>query len=172
MTLNTPSSSQANVQIKCCLQLAIALLNISIEPTFKLHPWSQCLSAKVNIPSLFGDSWMLENKELEITWMTRPPTPQSLIECAECRCETGCSTMHCSSKKADLKFTNLCLCCDCQNAAARNDDDNKSSCGLAQSDNDKLEGSDLEFGNDDDIIKIAKLNIFICAVNLLEISEI
>ena len=51
--------------------------------------WCECLSAEVNLPSPVGNGWTLKNDdELEITWMTRPPAPQSLIECVEWKCKT------------------------------------------------------------------------------------
>ena len=86
--------------------------------------------------------------------MTRPPVPQSLIECVECKCKTGCSTMRCSCKKTDhdLKCTDLYSCCDCQNTVAGNDDsdDDDGNYGLALlADDDELGGSDLDFGDDD-----------------------
>ena len=118
---------------------------------FQAASWYQCLSAEVNVPSPVGNGWALDDEELKITWMIRPPAPQSLIECVECKCKTGCSTMRCSCKKADLKCTDLCSCCDCQNEAAGDDDDaDESSCDLAQSDDDdEIGGSDLDFSDDD-----------------------
>ena len=96
---------------------------------FQTASLCECLSAEVNVPSPVGNGWTIKNDdELEITWMTRLPAPQSLIECVECKCKTGCLTMRCSCRKAELKCTDLCSCCDCQNAGPRDgdedDDDN------------------------------------------------
>ena len=60
--------------------------------------------------------------------------------------------MRCSCKKTDLKCTDLCSCCDCQNTVAGNDDsdDDDGYYGLALlADDDELGGSDLDFGDDD-----------------------
>ena len=148
--------NRGNVQTMRCLQLAIALPNISTEQTFKQPPsWCECLSAEVNLPSPVGNGWMLKNDdELEITWMARPRAPQSLIECVECKCKSGCLTMRCSCRKAELKCTDLCSCCDCQKAGSGDGDedvDENIYHGVALPDDEELGESDLDFedGGDD-----------------------
>ena len=121
---------------------------------FQAASWCECLSAEVNLPSPVGNGWTLKNDdELEITWMTRPPAPQSLIECVECKCKTGCLTMRCSCRKAELKCTDLCSCCDCQNAGSGDgdeDDDENIYYGVALPDDEELGESDLDFEDGDD----------------------
>ena len=129
-----------------------SLIEHIYRANFQAASWYQCLSPEVDLPSPVGNGWTLDNNEQEITWMTRPPAPQSLIECVECKCKTGCSTMRCSCKKTDLKCTDLCSCCDCQNTVAGNDDsdDDDGYYGLALlADDDELGESDLDFGDDD-----------------------
>ena len=124
-----------------------SLIQHIYRANFQAASWYQCLSPEVDLPSPVGNGWTLDNNELEITWMTRPPA-----ECVECKCKTGCSTMRCSCKKTDLKCTDLCSFCDCQNTVAGNDDsdDDDGYYGLALlADDDELGGSDLDFGDDD-----------------------
>ena len=97
------------------------------------------MNAEVDIPSPAGNGWTLTNDELEIVWMTRPPAPQSLLECVECKCKTGCTTMRCSCRKADLKCTDLCSCCGCQNNTAGEDQDDEEEDDDVEEDNDEEE---------------------------------
>ena len=106
---------------------------------FQTASWCQCLNAEVDIPSPAGNGWTLTNDELEIVWMTRPPAPQSLLECVECKCKTGCTTMRCSCRKADLKCTDLCSCCGCQNNTAGEDQDDEEEDDDVEEDNDEEE---------------------------------
>ena len=77
--------------------------------------WSRCLLPNPIIPSPIGNGWRLSNGELEVVWMTRPPAPDSLLDCVNCKCKTGCQTQRCSCNKANLNCTELCSCCDCCN---------------------------------------------------------
>ena len=121
---------------------------------FQTASWCQCLNAEVAIPSPVGNGWTLTDAELEIVWMTRQPAPQSLLECVECKCKTGCTTMRCSCRKADLKCTDLCSCSDCQNTAHEDqdkeeDDEEVEDNDMVRSDDEEqLEDSDSDFGDD------------------------
>ena len=50
-------------------------------------------------------------------------TPDSLLDCINCKCKTGCQTQRCSCKKANLNYTELCSCCNCHNTATEIADD-------------------------------------------------
>ena len=121
---------------------------------FQTASWCQCLNAEVAIPSPVGNGWTLTDAELEIVWMTRQPAPQSLLECVECKCKTGCTTMRCSCRKADLKCTDLCSCSDCQNTAHEDqdkeeDDEEVEDNDMVRSDDEEqLEDSVSDFGDD------------------------
>ena len=140
--------NRGNVQTMRCLVQHINRAN------FQAASWCECLSAEVNLPSPVGYGWTLKNDDkLDITWMTRPPAPQSLVECVECKCKTGCLNMRCSCRKAELKCAYLCLCCDCQNAGSGDgdEDDNENIYyGVALPDDKELGESDLDFEDGDD----------------------
>ena len=53
----------------------------------------------------------------------RPLAPDSLLDCINCKCKTGCQTQSCSCKKANLNCTELCSCCNCHNTAIEIADD-------------------------------------------------
>ncbi len=77
--------------------------------------WRQCLDAEMNIPSLHQQGWRLVDDELQIVWMTRPPAPDSILECINCGCKTGCNTQRCACKKSALQCTDVCTCVGCTN---------------------------------------------------------
>ena len=109
--------------------------------------WWQCLNAEVIVPPPVGNGWTLADGELKIVWMTRPPAPQSLLECVECRCKTGCQTMCCSCKKGVLKCTDLCACLDCQNCIAANTEEEVTD--QTDADDELEDESELEYSDDD-----------------------
>ena len=77
--------------------------------------WNKCLSCQLQLTPPAGNGWRLSNGQLEIVWSTVPSAPNSLIECIDCKCKTGCKTKRCSCLKAGLECTALCGCADCQN---------------------------------------------------------
>ena len=103
--------------------------------------WYRCLTAQMVIPSPIGNGWMLSHEGIEIQWMTRPPAPDSLLECTTCKCKTGCQNMRCSCQKGGLKCTELCSCVGCQNGDVDEDEENSQN----ESDNDEVsDDGDLE----------------------------
>ena len=61
--------------------------------------------------------------------------------------------MRCSCRKAELKYTNLCSCCDCQNAGSGDgdgDEDENIYYGVALPDDEELGESDLDLEDGDD----------------------
>jgi hypothetical protein len=63
--------------------------------------WYRCLTAQMVIPSPIGNGWMLSHEGIEIQWMTRPPAPDSLLECTTCKCKTGCQICDAHVRKVD-----------------------------------------------------------------------
>ena len=49
--------------------------------------WSRCQLPNPIIPSPIGNGWKLSNGELEVVWMMRPPAPDSLLDCINCKCK-------------------------------------------------------------------------------------
>ena len=92
------------------------------------------------IPSPIGNAWQLSDGEIEIQWMTRPPAPDSLLECTAYKCKTGSQTKRCSCQKAGLKCTELCSCVGCRNGDVDEDEEN----GQNESDDDVSDDGDLE----------------------------
>ena len=64
---------------------------------------------RANFQSAIWSNCLLPNPVI------RPPAPDSLLDCVNCKCKTGCQTQRCSCKKANLNCTELCSCCDCHN---------------------------------------------------------
>ena len=121
-----------------------SLVQHILRANFQTSSWCQCLSAEVIVPPPVDNGWNLANGELTIVWMTRPSAPQSLLECVECRCKTGCKSMRCSCRKADLKCTDLCGCSDCQNCVAANTEDE-----VSDAEDEREVESGLECSDDD-----------------------
>ena len=82
---------------------------------FQATVWNQCLSSNLNVPLPENNGWLVSEGQLEISWMTKPATPDSLIEFVQCKCKTGCETMRCSCLKSGLRCTDFCQCVNCQN---------------------------------------------------------
>ena len=53
---------------------------------------------------------------MQIVWGTQEPGPESILECAHCKCQKGYKTRRCSCYKSDLKCTGLCQCNSCENS--------------------------------------------------------
>ena len=87
--------------------------------------------------------------QLEIIWMTRPSSPDSLIECVSCKCKTGCKTLRCSCRKSSLSCTDVCGCVDFNNGqdeeSPSEDDEEEES---HDSDYERDEESDSDFSGD------------------------
>lgn len=112
--------------------------------------WNKCLSCQLQLPPPAGNGWRLSDGQLEILWSTLPSAPDSLIECIDCKCKTGCGTKRCSCLKADLECTALCGCADCQNRQKEN---------TVETDEEDLLGSDSsdidqDSENDDDVFEV------------------
>ena len=65
----------------------------------------------MDIPPVNENGWRVSDGELEIVWMTTPPAPDSLLECINCGCKTGCQ----KCMKGALKCTDICTCVGCSN---------------------------------------------------------
>lgn len=99
---------------------------------FQSAVWLQCLTAKQIIPSPINNGWKFDNGKLEIVWMTCPPAPDALLDSINCKCKSGCKTFRCSCKKANLAYTDLCTCCDCQSSTKELEMDDKDEDVLAE----------------------------------------
>lgn len=86
--------------------------------------WCQSLLPQMTLPSPIGNGWQFSNGDIDIVWMTRPPAPDSLLDFVDCHCKTGCSSMRCSCRKANLVCTDLCSCVNCENTSGECDEDN------------------------------------------------
>ena len=60
--------------------------------------------------------WRIVDGELKIVRMTRPPTPDSMLEFIYCGRKTGCEIQRCSCKKAMMRYTDVFSCAGCMNA--------------------------------------------------------
>lgn len=115
---------------------------------FQAVAWNHCLSPELQLPPADGNGWQLTSDgQLEIVWMTRPSAPDSMIECVQCKCKTGCKTQRCSCLKTGLRCTELCSCNDCQNDQLKTDEDNGN--GDEESESSEYEG-DSSWDEDDD----------------------
>ena len=109
---------------------------------FQSAVWLQCLTAKQTIPSPINNGWTLNNGELEMVWMTRPPAPDALLDSINCKCKTECKTFRCSCKKANLACTDLCSCCDCQNSRKEMADKDQDVLGEVSNSDDETDSCD------------------------------
>ncbi|XP_049332864.1 uncharacterized protein LOC111197609 isoform X2 [Astyanax mexicanus] len=76
------------------------------------------LKSKICAPSPIGNGWHLENGELAVTWMTKLPAPESVLQVVHCSCKQGkCETGRCSCMSARLCCTDLCKCQNCENVS-------------------------------------------------------
>lgn len=109
--------------------------------------WTQCQSAQVDLPSPTGNGWLLVNDNLQIVWMTRPPAPDSLLACVNCKCKTGCKTQRCSCVNAKLRCSDFCSCKDCINSDMGEADEEEET---SESENESSGAPDLHTDSDDE----------------------
>ena len=81
------------------------------------------LQAVMCAPTPVGNGWHVEDGELTVTWMTRNPAPDSVLQVVHCGCKLGkCETGRCSCLSAKLSCTDLCLCQNCLNVSKETED--------------------------------------------------
>ena len=85
-----------------------SLLQHICRANYQAAIWLQSLEAEMTIPPIDENGWRLYDGELHIVWMTTPPAPDSLLECINCGCKTGCKTQRCSCMKGVLQCTDVC----------------------------------------------------------------
>ena len=90
------------------------ILQVHFMVKEKVTIWNRCLSPNLNVPRPENNGWLVSEGQLEISWMTKPAAPESLIELVQCKCKSGCKTMQCSCLKSGLKCTDFCQCVNCQ----------------------------------------------------------
>lgn len=74
-------------------------------------------------PSPIGSGWHIEDGELTVTWMTKNPALQSVLQLVHCTCKQGkCDTDRCSCMSARLSCTDLCRCQHCMNVQKETED--------------------------------------------------
>jgi hypothetical protein len=97
----------------------------------------------MEIPPPNENGWRSREGQLEIVWMTLPPAPDSVLECVNCGCKTGCKMQQCSCNKAGLQCTDVCNCEGCANIEEDEDDGENLDSNLGD--------DDLYSDEDDDI---------------------
>lgn len=76
------------------------------------------LTGMMCAPSPIGNGWGMEDGELTVTWMTRNPAPDSVLQVVHCNCKKSkCCTERCTCMSAKLSCTDLCHCQDCENVS-------------------------------------------------------
>ena len=90
---------------------------------FQAYICNWCLSANLDLPLSENNGWLVSNGQLQISWMTKPAAPDSLLEFVQCKCKTGCETMRCSCLKSGLKCTDFCQCVSCHNGKEDDSDE-------------------------------------------------
>ena len=72
--------------------------------------WRQAHLAYPTIPNPEGMGWKMEEGTLKPMLMLLSPVPESCKEVQACKCKTGCKTLRCRCKKANLNCTRDCTC--------------------------------------------------------------
>eukprot|EP00794_Sanderia_malayensis_P000765 gene765-55_t len=78
--------------------------------------WKRALEQVIEAPDINEYGWSVVDGQVGIVWMTIPPAPEGILENVNCGCQSGCTTRRCACKRAELKCTSLCHCCNCTNA--------------------------------------------------------
>ena len=74
--------------------------------------WREALTSFPDIPDATSCGWRELNGDLQITWTTLSPAPQSAMQLVLCKCKGNCSNMKCTCKRSGLPCTHACKCTD------------------------------------------------------------
>ena len=99
------------------------LLLHSTRASYQACIWKRSLQPIIAPPVITDFGWEINEGNVDIKWMTMPTAPDGILENANCGCKSGCSTRRCACRKAELKCTGLCSCCDCRNSGVEVEDD-------------------------------------------------
>lgn len=113
-----------------------ALHQAILRAHYQMLVWNNDIIPNPELPSPEGYGWAMENDQWVPVMTSLQPAPKEVLELVKCAClKDRCSTNRCKCRKAGLRCTDLCSCCD-------NDDCNN------QEDETDLEGSDSESETD------------------------
>ncbi len=77
---------------------------------FQAMVWRQANVAMQILPKPEDMGWRNEDGILEPILMSLDPIPKACLELIRCQCTTGCRTLRCKCRKANLFCTALCMC--------------------------------------------------------------
>ena len=117
------------------------LLQHTNRASYQCRIWKSALQPVMSPPSISEFGWEVNDGQVSIRWMTMLLAPDGILENVNCGCKSGCSTRRCACRKAELKCTGLCSCCDCANASESSWSDDDDDDGLLFG----LDGDDTEF---------------------------
>ena len=109
-----------------------ALRQAKLRVHYLLLVWNNDNVANPVLPSPqgYGWDWKAEDKVWIPVMTTLPPAPGAIIHLVKCKCASSCTPLRCQCRKAGLKCTDLCGCCDsgedCQNMLEDNCSENYS----------------------------------------------
>ena len=69
--------------------------------------WRRSLENMPNIPCPWSHGWIIQDGTLKVQGMLQDPAPPDVLKDMYCKCGSGCSSNHCSCKKAGLKCTDV-----------------------------------------------------------------
>ncbi|CAB4043691.1 Hypothetical predicted protein, partial [Paramuricea clavata] len=72
--------------------------------------WRQAHCLNQILPKPEKSGWKLMDDKLVPVLMTLDPNPKACVEMITCKCTTGCATLRCKCKKANIVCSGLCCC--------------------------------------------------------------
>ena len=113
--------------------------------------WKRSLENFPEIPRPYEDhGWILgEDSNLEISWMTGSPAPETVLSLLSCDCSRKCELPTCSCLSNKMKCTPACKKKDCANM--KNDEEEEEEEKTETGDEDEVEdASDDDFVDSDE----------------------
>ena len=77
---------------------------------YQAHIWKNALKADFKPCPADGHGWKKVDGVLDIHWMTRAPTPDSVLELVACKSCKKCDTRRCPCQNKGFKCTDACGC--------------------------------------------------------------
>ena len=90
-------------------QTSDSLLQHLKRVSYQTLVWRQALTAAQNLPDPESSGWVRDGSSLRPQYMTKEPTPTSLLELTTCMCKSGCEG-NCSCKNTGLSCSEACYC--------------------------------------------------------------
>lgn len=72
--------------------------------------WRQANICRPTLPCPTEMGWKLSNGGLVPILMTLDPVPEACLDLITCNCVTGCRTLRCGCKRAQIQCMDLCKC--------------------------------------------------------------